>query len=227
MLSVLRSGRLGAGNRYAAAVRRGVEVGLPRGVVERTEQAADKVKVDAAYQVRVVLRQAVEGAIGERDAGRARVGLVAVVVEYVADRARHRGPTGTRPGGLGGVLAELGAVGDRCLVQCVGQRCAGLCDGGDCLRHDAAGEVVMPLGQGDRDVARGAAVVLGRTSRTWSCPAGRAAVVDLKKTIVFESVEMELRDVVRAADSSGGLLAADRLRLSDPVAVQHAADRPP
>jgi hypothetical protein len=72
----------------------------------------------------------------------------------------------------------------------------------------------MPLGQADRDVASGASVVLRRAPRTRAGAPGRTAVVDLKKTIVFESVEMELRDVVRDAGSSGGLLAADRLRLS-------------
>lgn len=85
------------------------------------------------------------------------------------------------------------------------------------------GQVVVPLGQRDRELAGGAPVQLRRTARAGAAASGRAPELGLDQPLVGQLVQVELRRVSGHVGTRGGLVPAHRLGLRYDVEIQ----RPP
>src|SRR5205807_4231245 len=96
--------------------------------------------------------------------------------------------------------------------------------GGDRSGQEPPGQLVLAWREADRELARRASVELGGPARSGSAAAGWAGVGHFEQAVLDELVEMELGHVAGHARAFGRLVAVDRGRLGDHVAVQGAPD---
>ena len=158
----------------ATPIRAGTESGVGTVRCQRVGHAGDQRVVHVAGQLRLLLGQRVERAVGQVDFTVGAARFVAVLAQHV-DRQPQRRRGVIR--GVGRGLADRRAVivGDP--VEYLDHRLAGCDRLGDGRGHKPSGQLVFTLREAYRDVAAGPAVQLGGPSRAGARSAGQACVL--------------------------------------------------
>jgi hypothetical protein len=90
--------------------------------------------------------------------------------------------------------------------------------------EDASGEVIAAFRQGDRELAVGPSVELGRAAGAGTGPAGEPSELRLQEPLVAQPVQVELGGVHWYPDRGRGGFPPDGVRLGGYVLVKGATD---
>jgi hypothetical protein len=96
---------------------------------------------------------------------------------------------------------------------------------GDRACQELSGDVVASFRQADLYGEFGAAVQLRRSAGAGTASARRSAVLGLEQAFLYETIQVELGDMVGDADTGRRLLSADRRMFADDETVESPAHR--